>query len=470
MNWIKGPWRWLDDRTGIGAVVGRLARHPVPPGVTTLRSGWWYVFGIATLTAFVVQLVTGAVLATMYIPSTESAYDSLEYITETATFGRLLRGMHYFGASAMVVLIGAHMARVFLTGSFKFPREVNWLSGVVLLALTLGMAFTGMLLRWDQDAIGSVLIAAEQAGRVPLIGESIARFILAGRTISGTTLSRFFAVHVFLLPGLIVAVVGLHLFLLYRNGVSEPPRAGRPVDRRRYRDWYWRLVRERGRPYWPDAAWREGAFALLVVLAIAALALAFGPRALSEPPDPTLTEVTPKPDWYFVWYQAYLEVLPSALGNWAILLTPLLAGAVLVALPFVAGRGERSPARRPWAVGVVVLTTIVVAVFLITGLRAPYVPDFETEPLSVEAIGAASGPAYDGAQLFYGKGCQYCHAVEGRGGRYGPDLTHVARRLPPEQLTVIILRGRENMPAYRGSLTDEELAALLAFLRAIDER
>jgi ubiquinol-cytochrome c reductase cytochrome b subunit len=149
MNVLKRIAWWIDDRTGLSDLLAPLIRHPIPPGTASHPAGWAYIFGTATLVAFIVQVVTGIALATAYIPSTADAYDSLRFITDDSVLGHVLRGIHYFSASAMVILIGLHMARVFLTGSFKFPREMNWLSGVVLLALTLGMAFTGQLLRWD---------------------------------------------------------------------------------------------------------------------------------------------------------------------------------------------------------------------------------------------------------------------------------------------------------------------------------
>ena len=281
---IRAIGHWLEDRTGLWSVSRRLAEHPVPPG-----TDWRYVLGGATLVAFLLQVATGVALATVYVPSTGSAYQSLQFITHDAPFGRVLRGMHYFGASAMVVLIGAHMSRVFLTGSYKFPREMNWLSGAALLLLTILMAFTGQLLRWDQDGVWSAVVASEQAARIPALGHWLAHLVLGGATVSGPTLSRSFAVHVFLIPALIFAGVGLHLYLVLRTGVSERASIGPAVvDPATYRAWYRNLLDREGQPFWPDAAWRDAVVAVLVVGTVLALALIVGPKPLGKPPDPTI--------------------------------------------------------------------------------------------------------------------------------------------------------------------------------------
>ncbi len=452
---------WLDDRTGIGALVRRLLDHPVPP-----RVGWRYVLGSATLVAFLLQVATGIALATLYVPSTADAYQSLQYITHDAAFGRALRGLHYFGASAMMILIGAHLARVFLTGSYKFPREVNWLSGVLLLFLTTLMAFTGQLLRWDQDGVWSEVVAAEQAGRVPGIGRAIAHFLLAGDRIGGPTLTRSFAFHVFFIPALIFAGVGLHIYLVLRTGVSEPPEVSAPADPRTYRPWYTRLLEREGRPFWPSAAWRDLLFATVVLATVIVLAWVVGPAPLGKPPDPTLVVASPRPDWYFLWYYALLATVPHWLESLTMVLAPVIAIIVLLALPFVAGRGSRHLRDRPWAPVIVLVIVGGVAWFAYEGGRAPWSPRFGADPIAAAVVGTTAGPVSDGAQLFHDKGCEYCHMIAGTGGVRGPDLTHVARRLDRAQLVSRVLGGGGDMPAYAGTLTDAELQSLIAFLES----
>lgn len=461
MNLLRRAWRWFDDRSGFSVLVKPIADHPVPRG-----SGWSYVFGSATLVAFLVQVVTGIALATSYVTSTGQAYDSLQFITHEAPFGYLLRGMHFYGASAMMLMVGLHIIQVFLIGSYKFPRELNWLTGVLLLGITTALAFTGQLLRWDDNAIWSIFVGASQASRVPLVGDEIARFILAGNTIGGATLSRFFAFHVFFIPAAIFLVVGLHLTLVLYHGISEPPKAGRPVDPKAYRAWYHAYLKREGVPFWPDAAWRDVVFGVGMVIVIMLLAWFWGPPELGRPPDPSIVEAYPRPDWYFLWFFAALALLPNGMEDYVILLGPLLIGAALILLPFLASRGERSPRRRPWAVGVVLIVVIMIGTLWLAGEQAPWSPNFAAEALSPQAVGATSGQLQQGTLLFHSKGCQYCHSVEGQGGLRGPSLTAVADRLPPEQITIAILNGRRNMPAYANTLSPQEVNALVAFLQA----
>ena len=459
---IRAIGHWLEDRTGLWSVSRRLAEHPVPPG-----TDWRYVLGGATLVAFLLQVATGVALATVYVPSTGSAYQSLQFITHDAPFGRVLRGMHYFGASAMVVLIGAHMSRVFLTGSYKFPREMNWLSGAALLLLTILMAFTGQLLRWDQDGVWSAVVASEQAARIPALGHWLAHLVLGGATVSGPTLSRSFAVHVFLIPALIFAGVGLHLYLVLRTGVSERASIGPAVvDPATYRAWYRNLLDREGQPFWPDAAWRDAVVAVLVVGTVLALALIVGPKPLGKPPDPTIIIASPRPDWYFLWYFAVLAILPRGIEPSVIVLAPLLFGLAVFLLPLVANRGRRTLRHRPWAVVVVAAAVFTIAWYSRLGVRSPWSPDFDARPLTAQAIASSDSAVVAGAALFYARGCEYCHVIDGQGGSRGPDLTDVVHRFDHPQLVARILGGGSIMPAYTGKLSSTELAQLVAFLQS----
>ncbi len=416
---FKTIWNWLDDRLGISVLLSPM-KHIAPED-----SKWWYVFGSATLVAFIVQVATGVALAFSYISSSSQAYETLLFITNNAPFGRILRGLHYYGASAMVLMIGAHMAQTFLFGAYKFPREMTWTTGILLLTFTLGMGFTGQLLRWDSTAAWSVVVAAEQAGRIPIIGDWVARFILGGNTIGGATLSRFFAIHVFVLPGIMFAFIGLHIWLVLRHGISEPPVAGKPVNPATYRAEYEELLKKKGKPFWPDLAWRDVIICTGLIIAIAVAACFVGPPALDKPPDPSILAADPRPDWYLLWYFGLLSLIPDRIEGYVMIGFPILIGLFLLFIPIWNHKGERAASRRPWAIAV-----------------------------------------FNGGQLFHDKGCLNCHLIQGFGGRRGPDLTYIADTLTRDNLVIRIVNGGTNMPAFGSSLKPQELDALVAFLQS----
>jgi ubiquinol-cytochrome c reductase cytochrome b subunit len=455
---VTTVWRWLDDRIGVNALLKPI-RHLAPEDAK-----WWYVFGSATLLAFAVQVVSGVALAFSFIPSSSQAYETLQFITNDAPFGRFLRGVHYYGASAMILMIGAHMAQTFLFGSYKFPREMTWSTGVLLLGFTLVMGFTGQLLRWDSTATWSIVVAAEQAGRIPIVGDWIARFLLGGNSIGGATLSRFFAIHVFVIPAIMFGFIGLHVWLIFRHGISEPPVAGKPVDPRTYRAEYEALLKTSGKPFWPDLAWRDMIVATGVILAIAIAAFLVGPPPLDQPPDPSILKADPRPDWYLLWYFALLALIPAKIEGYVMILAPILIGCILLIVPVLNHKGERAPTRRPWAIAVVLLSIIMIGSLWWEGQHSPWSPNFQALPLSDKVIGANSGPVVVGGQLFHDKGCLNCHLIQGFGGRRGPDLTYIADELSRDNLVIRIVNGGTNMPAYGSSLKPHELDALVAFL------
>ena len=453
---------WLGERFELEDSVMAVLRHPVPRELER-RVGWWYVLGSATLAIFVLQVVTGVGLAMTYVPAPNSAYDSLQFISHDATLGAVVRGMHYFGAGAMVILVLAHMTQVYLFGAFKFPREANWLTGSLLLLATLAMAFTGQLLRWDQDAFWAVVVAAEQAARAPIVGEWLTRLIVAGNNVGGATLTRFYATHVFLIPAAIFGLIGMHLYLVVKRGISEPPVPGLPVDRPTYRARYAEMLR-RGIPFWPDSAWRDAVAATAVVIAVVLLAAILGAPGLSKPADPTNVVADPRPDWYFLGYFAILALIPPATEALVIVGLPLFAFTFLFLVPLLWPDGERHWSRRPAAIAAVALPFIAYASLTVAGVESPWVPKLQGGTLPESVTQGVAGPERLGADLFVSKACFACHAIESAGGKRGPDLSHVASRLGRDQITARIATGGGGMPAFAGSLTPAELDELTAFL------
>ncbi len=201
-----------------------LGTRIMPRGV-----GWWYTFGSATLTAFAVQVVTGAFLMMNYVPSPDHAYQSVQYISNNVIFGSFVRSVHHWGAYAMIVLIGVHALRVFFLAAYRFPRELTWIFGMCQLLLVTGMAFTGYLLPWDERAYWATTVGTRIAGEVPLVGSWLQALLVGGPEIGAQTLPRFFSFHVVIVPGLLAASIGIHLFLVVFWGVSTPPGLTRPA-------------------------------------------------------------------------------------------------------------------------------------------------------------------------------------------------------------------------------------------------
>jgi menaquinol-cytochrome c reductase cytochrome b subunit len=212
------PLDWLEERSGLVGGVRYFLFRKVPADVN-----WFQTLGSATLTAFLVQAITGVILAMYYKPDPASAYQSIEHITNDITLGWLVRGMHRWGASVFIILMFFHMARVFLFGSYKYPRELNWIVGVFLLILGMLEGFTGYLLPWDQTAYWATVVGINLNATAPIVGPFLAQVLRGGAEIGPDTLSRFYSIHMLVLPGAIFALIGLHLYLVIRLGVTSPP-------------------------------------------------------------------------------------------------------------------------------------------------------------------------------------------------------------------------------------------------------
>jgi ubiquinol-cytochrome c reductase cytochrome b subunit len=458
--------QWFDSRLRLAAPIREIAEHPVPRNTAS----WWYVFGSAALTVFILQIVTGILLAFVYVPSGAEAWSSLQALNHDITLGWFIRAMHGWGSNFMVAIVLIHMVQVFLFGAYKFPRELTWILGVFLLLMTLGMAFTGQVLRFDQDAYWGLGIGASIASRVPILGAMIVKLMLGGPIIAGATLSRFFALHVFVIPGLLIGFVCLHVLMVVTLGVNEWPMPGRIVRRATYINDYHELTRKNGAPFVPYAIWKDMFFAAFIILAVAACALYFGPFGPTGRPDPTIIQTVPKPDYFFLWLYALLSLLPPSLETPVLLIGPVVVIAGLLLLPFLSGEGEKSWKRRPIAVLTVSLLAITLGTFTHLAGYTPWSPHMNAwsgDPVPDQFIHRTTALERQGATVFQVKQCRNCHSLGDTGGERGPALDSVAVRLTQDQLIRQVIQGGGNMPAYGKNLSPAETTALVAFLETL---
>jgi len=513
---------WLHQRTGYRRGLQTLLDERLPPG-----TGWWFTLGSVLLFLLVVQLLTGAFLTLYYAATPDHAHASVRFITHEVRFGWLVRGLHYFGASFIVVFAALHLLRVVALGSYKRPRELTWLSGVSLLLLILAFALTGYLLPWDQRAYWATVVTINIARAAPLAGELAASVMRGGPDIGALTLSRWYAAHVVMLPSALVSLVVLHLFLMRRQGISGPvhPRAG-----------------ERPR-FYPDQAAKD----LAIVLAVAALLIALavtGMPPLERVADPTDASYVPRPEWYFLSLFQLLKYFPGRLELVAAHVIPALFVLTLALLPWLDRSTSRQLRQRPLVMLGTMAAVFAIAALTVLGWRdrppardtarltpremagrvwiaraacerchadggladelgrepvtrppawlashiadpeviapgvreAPVVNEREVDAIAAWVRRLAAGEPFDeppdaavaGAQV-YARFCVGCHVIDGEGGTDGPDLSRIGRKRDADWLRHWIADPREidpdaDMPAFGRRLGRDELEAIARHL------
>jgi len=457
---------WIDDRLKISKLFAATAGHTAPGNT----GSWFYVFGSGTLLCFILQIVTGVCLAFVYVPSADQAWTSLQHLNNGQYLGWFLRAIHYWGSNFMVGIMTLHMIQVFLLGAYKYPREMTWLSGCFLLFCTLGMAFTGQIMRFDQDAYWGLGIGAAITGRVPFMGAQLVDFLLAGPIIGGQTLSRFFTFHVFMIPGLLLAFIALHLRLVLSKGINAFPAAGKPIVKATYDREYEEMLDKDGVPFVPHLIGKDLMFAGMVMVGILLCTVVFGPKGPSGPPDPTLISTMPKPDYYFLPVFAGLALLPAYTETVLLLTLPVVMIGILMALPFVSNQGEQAPSRRPFSVLLVIFVMLSLYVLANLGLTSPWSPHMEawsgtTVPLKY--LKGRTPLEIRGALVLQNKDCRNCHSLDHGGGERGPALDGVATRLTADQMVRQVIQGGGNMPAYGKNLKPAEVTALVAFMSTL---
>lgn len=458
--------QWIEHRLGLIEPLVGAATHPTPAN----NASWLYVFGSAATVILVLQVMTGILLGLVYSPSAGEAWGSLQILNHYAPLGWYLRALHGWGSNFMVAVVLIHMAQVFLFGAYKFPRELTWMVGVLLLLLTLGMAFTGQVLRFDQDAYWGLGIGASIMSRVPWIGGPLVHLLLGGPILGAATLSRFFALHVFVIPGLLLAGVGVHVWMTLLHGVSDWPMPGRVVSKATYEREYRELTSKTGIPFVPDAAWKDAIFAMAILLAIMICAFVFGPIGPGGPPDPTIIQTAPKPDPAFLWIFSILSLLPPSLETPVILIAPVLIIAVMLLLPVFASEGERHWTKRPVAVLTLAVIAISLGVFTHLGSYTPWSPvmnAWTSDPVPAKYLHNRTPLESQGALVLQYKQCRNCHSLDGAGGMRGPALDTIASRMTEDQMIRQVLQGGGNMPAYGNALDPSETKALVSFLNTL---
>src|SRR3984885_4879188 len=464
-RWVD-VYQWLESRLGLIEPLSKAAAHPTPSN----NASWLYVFGSAATVLLLMQVVTGILLALVYSPSANEAWGSLQVLNHNVALGWFLRALHGWGSDFMVAIVLIHMVQVFLFGAYKFPRELTWIIGVLLLLLTLGMAFTGQVLRFDQDAYWGLGIGASILSRVPLIGGGLVDMMLGGPIIAGPTLTRFFALHVFVIPGILLACVGLHLWMVLRLGINDWPMPGRIVRKSTYVREYHELTKQTGIPFVPDAAWKDAVFAAAIMLSVIACALIFGPLGPTGQPDPTIIQTAPKPDFAFLWIYAVLAYLPPSLETPVLFIAPILGILAMLLLPLVAGEGEKHWSRRPIAVLMLAVIAVTLGVFTRLGTYTPWSPIMDawtSDPVPVAYLHDRTPLEREGALVLQNKQCRNCHSIGGAGGLRGPALDAIAARMTEDQIIRQVLQGGGNMPAYGNALNPSETTALVKFLTTL---
>lgn len=372
---------WLHERTGYRTGLSHLLYERLPRG-----TNWFFTLGSVLLALLAIQALTGIVLTLYYAPTPDHAWDSVNYITNGVTFGRLVRNLHFYGASFIVVAAALHLLRVFFFGSYKAPRELTWITGVTLLLIILAFSLTGYLLPWDQRAYWATVVTINIGRTAPFAGDFIASVLQGGAQLGALTLSRWYSAHVILLPIALLLLIVTHLFLMRRHEISGPltPRPGE------------------GEPFFPYHAVKDALMAGAVFVGLFVLAIVGG-HQLEPVANPEDAAYVPRPEWYFLWLFQMLKYFPGRLEVIGAHVIPGLLVAMLLLLPFL----DRSPERRPWRRPMVSLMAIVVmiAIGALTALGLADRPDNENRTWSTQALG--------GQLLFESNVCTRCHVQNG---------------------------------------------------------
>ena len=423
------------------------------------HTGWSAILGTLCALCFIILALTGMVLAFYYVPSPDKAWDSVQFITNEVPMGNIVRGLHHWGAGAMVLLVFCHLMVTYLHGAYMAPRQGTWLTGAMLFLVVLGLGFTGYLLPWDMKAYWATVVGANIPSQYPVVGGYISRFILGGADMSGFTLTRFYSVHTLVLPACLLLLMAMHIYLIRLHNLSDPREriAGES------------LPPPTGKPYrfYPEHMNRTaiGFGVFIVVLFTLAATI---PAPMEEKAGTFIADYLPRPEWYYMWL---FQLLTYFSGAWEIvgsMLLPIGGVLLLLTVPFISESRMKGLINRP--VSMAIGTTFILCVVFLTVMAysdaAPYNKTIviPSTPLTAEQQA--------GLVTYVERECAYCHNIMGKGGhRTGPDMSNMVRKnRTPEYLSEYIKTPTAKMPsttmpAY--DLTPKELANLSAFLLSL---
>jgi len=467
-------YHWFDRRTGIGSLLHEALDEPIPGGAR-----WAYVFGSVLLFLFISQTITGIFLALYYVPSADHAHTTVAYIVKEVTGGSFLRSLHAYGSSAIVIGVLLHLTQTYLYGAYKGRRELLWISGCVLLALMLAMAFTGYLLPWDQKAYFATTVGTNMATDIPFIGGWLKRFMRGGNEMGTLTVSRFFVAHVFLIPAVLIAFIATHVYLFRKAGAAGPPSED-PMNPQ--------LPTQR---FYPRQVLMDTIVALVMILILGSLAH-FVPTELGPKANPADTQYVPRPEWYYLPIFQWLKYWRGPYAIIGIIVIPTIAAALLVLVPFIDRRLERRPWRRPIAVGVFVL---ILGGFVAMGrmsvrddrrdpsiakqvakqheeveqfMGEPFEPEGAATSLSAPVVAVVDPLAAAGKKVYDSESCDACHGENGVGTNAGPKLAGAMAQKSTEELSNLLRHPTAKM--IEGEMkpvdvSDEDLKALVAYIK-----
>ena len=441
---------WLDHRTGVESAIRDFLYEDIPGS-----SGWHQVFGSVAMFLFMVQAFTGVLLAFNYAPTPGDAYNSVRYIVTEVTGGRLIHGLHHWGASMMIVVVVIHMTQVFLYGGYKKPREATWMVGVVLLLVVLAFGLTGYLLPWDNRAYWGTVVSTQIMSSAPLLGSYLKRLLGSDGSVGVVTFARFYALHVLILPQVIISLIVFHIFLVRKHGVAPAPDESGPTKK-----------------FFPEQVMKDtiAVFTAFVILYTMAM---FVEIPLGRLADPTDLTYIPRPDWYFLFLFQTLKFFKGSLEPVGSILLPNLAILALFLTPFVDRGKLKKVTQRTVAIGVVTLAAIGWGALTLAAIKTTP-PSAEEQastqpptPLPPSGLNKFSPQEVAGLGFFRQEKCQACHDLNGGTNKAGPNLATTSEHRSAAWMLKYFKNPNQVVPGSNMApiqLSDSNLNALAAFL------